>query len=262
MDAACPLRPRVVTEAIRIRGGRDTAALLRTALRVVAAGAGPVAVVGGLAVTCRLRHAHRATTDVDTVAEDRTPAVVEVLGRLDGAERDPDNPDRVLIDGVPVDVIATMPLDDVDIDQGVEELFVFAHRFALESADHVSVVLEGPEPIEGVLPLASAAGLVATKLCGVQGYRRPPDKKATDAYDLYRLLDYLDADGEMALELTAQGDPLRRCIRDAAGAVLRNAAGVVRNLFAYGGAPLGRVTVDEFSFVIERFVDGLDSRDE
>lgn len=53
---------------VHIAGNADTPKLVRTALAVVDADIGRVAIVGGVAVTCRLRHAHRATTDVDTVA--------------------------------------------------------------------------------------------------------------------------------------------------------------------------------------------------
>jgi hypothetical protein len=251
----------VVTDRIILRGGPDTAELLRTAARVVAAGAGQIAIIGGLAVTCRLTYAHRATTDVNTVAEERTPTVIEVLVHLGGAVKDPNHRDRLVIDGVPVDVIATIPVDRVDLPEGVGALFVLSHRFALESADVAVIALDGPVRVEVQLPIATPAGLVATKLCGVQGLtRRPPEKKATDGYDLYRLLRELDNEGEIAAALREQGDPLLGSVHDAATDVLlRGGAGVVRNIAIYGGAGLPGLTVDELALVAERFVDNLEA---
>ena len=54
-----------------------------------------------------------------------------------------------------------------------------------------------------MLPLATVPGLVATKLCGVQGRRRPREKQASDGYDLYRLLDAFDADGAVEVDEVA-----------------------------------------------------------
>lgn len=60
-----------------LNDGRDgqIAALVRAA-DLVARNAGvPIAVIGGLAVTCRLETAHRATGDVDLVADEDLDAV-------------------------------------------------------------------------------------------------------------------------------------------------------------------------------------------
>ena len=248
-----------MTDPILLRGGPDTAVLLRTAARIVGAGAGRVAIVGGVAVTCRLTYAHRATTDVDAVAEERTPPVIEVLGHFSDAVRDPARRDRLVIAGVPVDVIPTVPIDEEDLSEGAEELFLVAHRYALESAEMVDVVLDGPDRVKVELPLATPAALVATKLCGIQGLmRRPPEKRATDGYDLYRVLRELDDEGDVAQVVREHGDPLLRCVRDAAAEVLlRGGAGVVRNIAVYGGAGVPGLTVDELTFVAERFVDNL-----
>ena len=46
------------------------------------------ALVGGLAVTCRLRVAHRATEDLDEVAGSTTPSLIEVIvAQLDAHRR-------------------------------------------------------------------------------------------------------------------------------------------------------------------------------
>lgn len=162
------------------------------------------------------------------------------------------------LNGVAVDVIATAPLDDSAAGDELDELFVRAHRFALDSVELVRVVVDTPERVEATLPLATAAGLVATKLCGVQGRRRPAEKQATDAYDLYRLLDGLDAEGSVAAAVVAGGAPVCGSVRRAAEEVLcRRAAAVVRTIRAYGADALSEVTVERLTFVGERFLDRL-----
>ena len=247
-------------ERIVLRGGDETPDLLRAAARVVDAAPGPVAIIGGVAVTCRLAFAHRATTDLDTVVDEHTPSVIEVLADLEGAEMDGRHHERVVIDGVAVDVISTMSTEDADVPDGIEELFVLAHRFALESATPATIVLEAPEEVEVALPIATPAGLVATKLCGVQGLRRrPPEKRATDGYDIYRLLRDLDGAGAIARAIYQESDPLLRSVRDAATTVLlRRGAEVVRAIATYGAGEVA-VTLDDLTFVAERFVDNLDA---
>lgn len=184
--------------------------------------------------------------------------MLEVLGELPGARAAANHAGRVELDGVAVDVIETAPIEDIDVDDPLDELFVLAHRYALEAAEPVRLVVDAPERVEGVLPLATPAGLVATKLGGVLGRRRPPRKQATDGYDLYRLLAELDEDGEVAASVAAAGDRLREAVRRAAErALLRGATGLVRTLRAYGADALNEVRVDGLTFVGERFVDRL-----
>lgn len=57
------------------------AALLDAAVQVQRA-APSSALVGGVAVICRLATAHRATLDADTVVEERQPGVLEHAGFL------------------------------------------------------------------------------------------------------------------------------------------------------------------------------------
>jgi hypothetical protein len=260
VDASLAVHAGVVTAVIRIRGNAETPTLVRTALRVASADLGRLAIIGGVAVTCRLQQAHRATVDVDTVAEDRLPSVLEVLQALPGAQTRQGGAERVEIEGVVVDIIATGPVDKADIDDPLDELFVRAHRFALDSAELVAVVVESPERVEGDLPLATPAGLVATKLAGVQSRWRPPRKKASDGYDLYRLLEAFDQSGEVARGLLAGGEPVSGAVRRATQAVLiDDAAGVVRLARTYGVDPLEELTVDRLLFAGERLVDRLDA---
>lgn len=86
----------------------NAARLVHATGRLADAGLGPYALVGGLAVMCRLSAVHRATQDIDTVTETTAPTAVEVIKSSIG-EADPSNPNRVIVDGVTVDVIDTGP---------------------------------------------------------------------------------------------------------------------------------------------------------
>jgi hypothetical protein len=57
--------------------GSNAAALVRATARLADANLGPYALVGGLAVMCRLAAVHRATQDVDTVTETTAPTAAE-----------------------------------------------------------------------------------------------------------------------------------------------------------------------------------------
>jgi hypothetical protein len=109
-------------DRIDLAGDTDgnAARLVRTTARLAEADLGPHALVGGLAVMCRLAAVHRATQDIDTVTETTTPTAIEVITSSIG-ESDPSHPNRVLVDGVKVDVIDTEAfryedLDGIDLD--------------------------------------------------------------------------------------------------------------------------------------------------
>jgi hypothetical protein len=97
------------------------------------------ALVGGVAVICRLATAHRATLDADTVVEEREPGVLEVLrARPDtSVPADPDS-QGVLIHGALVEIIEVapvLPADVAAVDDLRDRLFVATHRWALDTAD-------------------------------------------------------------------------------------------------------------------------------
>ena len=89
--------------------------LVRVTARLAEADLGPHALIGGLAVMCRLSAVHRATQDIDTVTETTAPTALEVI-RSSIGEADPSNPNRVFVDGVKVDVIDTegFTVDDLE----------------------------------------------------------------------------------------------------------------------------------------------------
>jgi Nucleotidyl transferase AbiEii toxin, Type IV TA system len=197
-----PLPPAAAPVLLQAPDGSMTARLVETVAKVAEAGLGQYALVGGLAVTCRLSQVHRATGDIDTLTETTNPAALELLGRSVG-ERDGN---RIYIDGIKVDVIDTLALDYDAIDgiEGPDRLFLLGHRYALETARPATIMVthDGSVIAEASTPLATPAGLVATKLHALQ--TRPDasaPKRATDLYDVYLLAgDYLD---EIATDLAA-----------------------------------------------------------
>lgn len=68
-------------EPIVLAGAEDgnAARLVRSTARLGEAHLGPHALIGGLAVMCRLAAVHRATQDVDTVIETTAPTAVQVI---------------------------------------------------------------------------------------------------------------------------------------------------------------------------------------
>ena len=167
--------------------------LVRTASTLFARpGFEPAALVGGLAVTMRLATVHRATNDVDTVA-DGDGARRVALDYVGG--RDAQGSDRVEIDGVKIDIMPTEPLphNARDLPDGdLDRLFVLGHRWALESAETLDVLVTTAD--QGVvgpfsLTVASAPALVACKFHAI-GDRRDARsvKRESDALDLVRLI--------------------------------------------------------------------------
>jgi hypothetical protein len=160
----------------------------------------PAALVGGLAVTLRLATAHRATNDVDTVADGEHPREV-ALDYVGGAGPGA----RIEIDGVKVDVMATAPLPDRadDLPDGdLDRLFVLGHRWALESAEPLAVrVLSSVDGSAEPFPLtvATPPALVACKFHAIADRRDArSEKRESDAVDLVRLIGELVGPGGSA----------------------------------------------------------------
>lgn len=63
-----------------------------------------------------------------------------------------------------------------------------------------TLVVEGAD-LQADVRVATPAGLVATKAHALSSRHRHPDKQASDAYDVFRLLDAFDTDGDVAREL-------------------------------------------------------------
>lgn len=166
-------------ERIALAGaaGGNAERLVQATARLGEARLGPHALIGGLAVMCRLAAVHRATQDVDTVVETTAPTAVEVITSSIGMP-DPTDPGRVFVDGVKVDVIDTESFrpEDLDgLDPG-DRLFVVSHRFALETASETLIVAGD---VMASVRVATPAALVAMKSGALVGGRtREPRKRA------------------------------------------------------------------------------------
>ena len=173
------------------------------------------ALVGGVAVMVHLVEAHRATRDVDAVADDDAgelrPALAVVSATEPPAGADPS---IVLADGTKVDVMTTgswrreqLPEDDLD------RMFVLAHWWAVETAVPTRLVVVDDRRIlvRADAPIAGPAALVAAKLQSMRRRRRDPIKAASDAYDIYRLLSTRDRDGAIGTALAGAPVDLGSC---------------------------------------------------
>lgn len=161
--------------------------------------------IGGLAVMCRVGTPHRTTVDVDAVARD-LPRVHPAIARLavissgGGQYRFAGDLDLDVID------IASMGTDELIAELGAAhaltdlELNVVAHCWAHDSATTLDITAVDDET-GAVLAradhryVASAEGIVAMKVTTIPlRASSRPEKKASDLYDLGRVL----VDGGMA----------------------------------------------------------------
>lgn len=220
-----------------------------------------LAVVGGMAVNIRLStadDAHRATRDVDVVADDVEPGAIEVLARDHPSPRE----HTVVVDGIEVDVIPTVAVTGKDLEglNDDQRLFVAGHRWALETAQLVDIRLAGSS--DGVsVPVAMPAGLVAAKshAAGYPRATRRATKHAGDLYDVFRLVEVFDRQGDLASQLVAAPGELARLVADVIEKeILANPARAARQM---GDATTsGPPSVERVRDVLEPFVDTLHRR--
>lgn len=188
----------------------NVADLVRAAGMVAAHSGLPVALIGGLAVTVRLATAHRATGDVDLVAESSADLVAEAAGtaaenlvKAKVATRDTEGTSvRLHVGPTKVEFIETeriAPGAASDVEPESARLFVLAHRWALETATSVTISV-ADTGLEFEIPVALPAALVAMKLHSIEG-RSEDRKRASDAWDIYRLLQAHNSTGEITRAL-------------------------------------------------------------
>ncbi|MCB1040014.1 MAG: nucleotidyl transferase AbiEii/AbiGii toxin family protein [Acidimicrobiales bacterium] len=178
--------------------------------------------IGGLAVMCRVGTPHRTTVDLDAVARDLS-SVHPRLARLaltapgGGQYRFEGDLDLDVIDVAPVPVdelIATLELDEAPTDL---ELNVVAHTWAHDTATPLDIVAVDDATGERLAAasarlVASSAGIVAMKATTVPlRASSRPEKRASDLYDLGRLL---VAGGLRADDLLAMAPVLRHPVVD------------------------------------------------
>jgi len=222
-------------------------------------------IVGGVAVAARLGQAHRATTDVDTVIDEVAhPDAVETLLALPDAQPDPTGSHRVRIGGTKVGIIGVGPVDDNALDglTELQKLFVSAHTWALSTATPVTLVSGGGPTVRATGPFAMPAALYAMKLHAISE-RRPtgrPEKRSSDALDLYRLLLQLDADGSLRAGLASAPFPLRSAVRAATQRVLIDDAARTRGWLSVSDDQNGPVTTDELRHLARPVLDALADR--
>lgn len=202
-----------------LQGGADVEALVRAAGLVVAHAGVRTAVIGGLAVTCRLAVAHRATGDVDFVADEpemvtEHAAASNLVDAGIGTRDSGTDVVRLDVGGTKVEIIETSALNAADVAQVEPErarLFVLAHRWALESATLLRIGVTGSD-VEVEVPVATAAALVATKLHAIQD-RNDDRKKASDAWDLFRLIDLNSGSRDFAADIAKAPEGLAAIMR-------------------------------------------------
>lgn len=244
---------------------------------------GELVVIGGLAMVCRCTSAVRATDDVDAVSgPDGVAGVVRALGAgtllsdefpgavgdgtaivsVDGVPIEVTNEGTALrVGGVKLDVIATLPLSP-DAFDGIDlkgQLFMAAHRWALESATPVTLRTGGAR---ATVLVATPAALVAMKLHALQDRRSGrPAKSASDTEDLVRLLSEHNTSGELAAEIAGAPYGLGALVFESAQRLLINESTIrLRSLIVSGSPTAGETDPLEFADVCAQFVDGLRER--
>jgi len=246
---------------------------------------GELVVIGGLAMVCRCTSAVRATDDVDAVSgPDGVAGVVRALGAgtllsdefpgavgdgavtvsVDGVPVEVTNEDTELrVGGVKLDVIPTLPLSP-DAFDGIDlkgQLFMAAHRWALESATPVTLRTGGTT---ATVMVATPAALVAMKLHALQDRRSGrPAKSASDTEDLVRLLSEHNTGGELSAEIAGAPYGLGALVVESAQRLLIEESTIrLRSLIVSGSPTAGGLDPLEFADVCAQFVDGLTERTE
>ena len=215
------------------------------------------ALIGGLAVTIRVAAhgtSYRATGDVDLVTGDDTPTLVEILTE----QHDPTA--RVVIDDIKVDVIATGPVAEADLD-GIEDgprLFVASHRWALETASDVTVATTASLDDAHTIRVATPAALVAAKshAVGFARSQRRSTKHGSDLLDVYRLVD-LHGPEDIAAMLHAAPGGIAPVIADVIRSTILARPGKAAALMTPIDTPL--IDAAHVARLMERFVVALDA---
>ncbi len=220
-------------------------------------------IVGGLAVAARLGQAHRATGDVDAVIDEAAhPDAVEALLALPNAEDNPTGTHRVDVAGTKLELIGVQPVGEAAFDGLTEQqtLFATSHVWALATATKVTLTAAADPTVRATGPFAAPAALFAMKLHAIQDRSASrPEKRSSDALDLYRLLLQLDADGAIRAELATAPSTLQRAVRAATQRVLIDDAARTRGWLAASDDLTGRVSADELRYLARPVIDAMDA---
>lgn len=235
--------------------GEQTRRLVE-AINVVAdiSGSTPT-IVGGLAVLCRVRRAHRATADLDALDRHGAPrpSLLELLRTSPGAESVEPSAATVATPSGPVrvDVIDVIDAPDAaDVPDPTDRLYEMSHAWALRTASLMridAVDAAGNLLASATARVAEAGPLLAMKLQAPM--MRTTAKEGTDLLDIVTIL--LDqAARDVALTQLEQCDPV--IAADAAlhadRFFVRQADRSLRLIRSAGGSDIGQ---DELALVAE-----------
>jgi hypothetical protein len=242
-------------------GAGDHLVRYTTALRQLSEiSIGRHAVIGGFAVMVRLATAHRVTDDLDAVTwtADGTPDAPIAVLLEHGALRSRNGVD---LGDVHIDLIAVSDYepDQLPIDVG-DAMFVITHTYGLSSATWLTIEARDTNDVStrAIARVATPAALVAMKLRAMQQRRANVlNKRASDAYDAYRLLAAHDRYGSIARELATAPDGLGAWCISRAREVFDTNAGETRRWLAPGSPEMAAVTIDELRTVGSLFADVL-----
>lgn len=206
----------VTTVVLTGRPGATT----HRAVEVLASLPAELRLIGGLAVMCRVGMPHRATVDLDAITrglEIQAPLIARLaVTASDGGQ-------YTFEDDLELDVIDVAPLAAGELAaEWLEagpltdlELNAVGHTWAHDTATAVNLVVISDEDstLLASAPrrlVASPGGLVAMKATTVPlRASARPEKRASDLYDLARLLVRTDGVGS---ELAAAPEPLRAAV--------------------------------------------------
>lgn len=215
--------------------------------------------IGGLAVMSRLTTVHRATQDVDAVSEEgpHGRSFVHALVSSDVAVAG-GGANEAVVDGVTIQVI---PTDAVPSDlEGTDDdlLFLLAHRWALDTAEPMTLSA-GPDAVAHV-PVATPAALVCTKLHALVTRRAGQEpKRASDAYDVLRLLQTFDVDAGIG-QAVREGPPrLAAVVTSMASThLVTDAERTYRWMRVHGGDEARAFTADDVRRAGALLIEGLE----
>lgn len=139
-------------------------------------------------------------------------------------------------------------------------MFVIARTYGLSSATLLTIEARSADDVStrATARVATPAALVAMKLRAMQQRRANAlNKRASDAYDAYRLLAAHDRDGGIARDLASAPNGLGAWCISRAREVFDTNANQTRRWLGAGSPEMAAVSIDELRTVGALFVDVL-----
>ena len=168
---------------------------------------------------------------------------------------------RVFLDGTKIELLEVGDLGTGDLD-GVPEknaLFVASHAWALESATFADVIANERPDERVTARFATPAALVAMKLHAIEdrSVTTGIDKRASDGWDIFRLLLDLDGNGAVRWALADAPIVLRELLVGAVDRVLVSGAARTSGWMRAGDEVMGSVTQVQIRALGEPLLDAL-----